>query len=69
MDQVAESAARLVADRTGVPGHDVAVVLGSGWAPAADRPGWATATLSMELPGLFPRPRGTQRANRERSWA
>lgn len=30
-----ESAARL-AERTGQPGHDVAVVLGSGWSPAAD---------------------------------
>ena len=31
----AASAARL-AERTGQPGHDVAVVLGSGWSPAAD---------------------------------
>src|SRR3984957_4796927 len=31
----ASSAARL-AERTGQPGHDVAVVLGSGWSPAAD---------------------------------
>jgi len=55
MDQVAERAARLIADRSGVPGHDVAVVLGSGWAPAAERLGRPTATLSMaELPGLLP---------------
>ena len=55
MDQVAERAARVVADRTGVPNHDVAVVLGSGWAPAAERLGRPTATVPMgELPGLIP---------------
>jgi purine-nucleoside phosphorylase len=55
MDQVAESAARLIAERTGVRGHDVAVVLGSGWAPAAEKLGRPTATLAMaELPGLAP---------------
>ena len=37
----AASAARL-AERTGQAGHDVAVVLGSGWSPAAQRwpAGW-----------------------------
>jgi purine-nucleoside phosphorylase len=55
MDQVAERAARLVADRTGVPSHDVAVVLGSGWAPAAERLGRPTAIVPMgELPGFIP---------------
>ena len=55
MDQVAENAARLIADRTGVPRHDVAVVLGSGWAPAAEALGRPTATLPFaDLPGLIP---------------
>jgi purine-nucleoside phosphorylase len=32
----AQESARRLAEITGQPGHDVAVVLGSGWAPAAD---------------------------------
>ncbi|HUO39537.1 MAG TPA: purine-nucleoside phosphorylase, partial [Mycobacterium sp.] len=47
MDHVAERAARLIAERTGVPRHDVAVVLGSGWAPAAEKLGRPTATVPM----------------------
>ncbi|HME47460.1 purine-nucleoside phosphorylase [Mycobacterium sp.] len=55
MDHVAERAARLIAERTGVPGHDVAVVLGSGWAPAAEALGPATTTLpTAEVPGFIP---------------
>ncbi len=55
MDQVAENAARLIAERAGVAGHDVAVVLGSGWAPAAETLGLPTATLPMaDLPGFTP---------------
>jgi purine-nucleoside phosphorylase len=34
--QMARKAASVLAERTGVPAHDVAVVLGSGWRPAAD---------------------------------
>lgn len=49
-------AAAAVAERTGVDRHDVAVVLGSGWAPAADALGSPTAEIPMaELPG-FARP-------------
>ncbi|MCG5431696.1 purine-nucleoside phosphorylase [Mycobacterium sp. MYCO198283] len=51
----AQQAAAVIADRTGVTGHDVAVVLGSGWAPAADALGAPTAQLPMaELPGFSP---------------
>lgn len=49
---VAEAAAAIV-ERTGVPSHDVLVVLGSGWTPAADRFGATTAELPVaELPGF-----------------
>jgi purine-nucleoside phosphorylase len=55
MDQLAEHAARLIGERTGVGGHDVAVVLGSGWAPAAGALGRPTATVpAAELPGFAP---------------
>ncbi|MDE0802346.1 MAG: purine-nucleoside phosphorylase [Acidimicrobiales bacterium] len=54
-DRAAEAAA-VLADRTGVDRHDVAVVLGSGWRPAADAIGEPTTVVaSSELPG-FPEP-------------
>lgn len=47
------AAAAAIAERTGVARHDVLVVLGSGWTPAADRFGEVTAELSThELPGF-----------------
>ncbi|MBV8929232.1 MAG: purine-nucleoside phosphorylase [Mycobacteriaceae bacterium] len=50
---VTTDAAAAIAERTGVPQHDVAVVLGSGWAPAAEALGPPSAELSMaELPGF-----------------
>jgi purine-nucleoside phosphorylase len=50
--KAAEAAAAL-ATRTGVDRHDVAVVLGSGWRPAADALGDAAAELPMTaLPGF-----------------
>jgi purine-nucleoside phosphorylase len=49
------SAARL-AGLTGVPMHDVAVVLGSGWAPAADALGTPAAEVPMAALGGFPEP-------------
>lgn len=57
MDDGPESAARraaqVIAERTGITDHDVAVVLGSGWAPALAALGAATATLPMdEVPGF-----------------
>lgn len=50
---VATEAARTIAHRTGVLGHDIAVVLGSGWADAADALGQTVAELSQsEVPGF-----------------
>jgi purine-nucleoside phosphorylase len=52
---VGREAATALAERTGVGKHDVAVVLGSGWAPAADQLGDPVAVVPMaELPGLAP---------------
>ena len=49
----AAAAAAVIAERTAVPEHDVAVVLGSGWAPAADALGAPDTVLAMaELPGF-----------------
>lgn len=53
--QVAEQTAGVLAERTGVPRHDVAVVMGSGWAPAADVLGAAEHELAVtDLPGFAP---------------
>lgn len=50
-----EQAAAAIRDATGVPRHDVVVVLGSGWTPAADRLGTVTAELAVAtLPGFPP---------------
>ncbi len=50
---LADEAAAALAERTGVDKHDVAVVLGSGWRPAADEIGGAVAEVPMaELPGF-----------------
>ena len=52
----AAEAAVALAARTGVDRHDVAVVLGSGWKPAADQLGEASVTFpAADLPG-FPEP-------------
>ncbi|GAA4989204.1 purine-nucleoside phosphorylase [Actinopolymorpha pittospori] len=53
------AAARSAADRlvelTGVPRHDVAVVLGSGWSPAADMVGETVSEVAFtKLPGFAP---------------
>lgn len=51
--RLAAEAADAIGQRTGVDRHDVLVVLGSGWTPAADRFGEAVAELPMpELPGF-----------------
>ena len=53
---LASASAAAVAEHTGVDHHDVAVVLGSGWRPAADAIGAPGATLATaDLPG-FPTP-------------
>lgn len=50
-----EQAAAAIRDSTGVPRHDVLVVLGSGWTPAADRFGAVTTELGVaSLPGFPP---------------
>ncbi|MGC7095725.1 purine-nucleoside phosphorylase [Amycolatopsis lurida] len=49
----AAAAAAAIAARTGVENHDIAVVLGSGWRPAADVIGTAEAEIPLgELPGF-----------------
>lgn len=53
--EAAADAAVVLAERTGVGRHDIAVVLGSGWMPAADALGAATVELSTtDLPGFAP---------------
>jgi purine-nucleoside phosphorylase len=50
---VAQDAASAIRERTGVDTHDVAVVLGSGWAPAVAQLGDPVAVVPMaELPGF-----------------
>jgi len=50
---VAQSAAARIAVLSGVPSHDIALVLGSGWAPAGDLLGETLATFATtELPGF-----------------
>ena len=52
---VAERAAAAIAEHTGVGKHDVAVVIGSGWSPAADALGTPITTVDVaELPGFTP---------------
>ncbi|SHK59265.1 purine-nucleoside phosphorylase [Pseudonocardia thermophila] len=51
----ARAAATAIAEATGIDRHDVAVVLGSGWRPAADEIGAAEHELAMaDLPGFLP---------------
>jgi purine-nucleoside phosphorylase len=54
-EAAAGSAARL-AELTGKPRHDLAVVLGSGWAAAADELGTAGAEVPLARLGGFPAP-------------
>lgn len=52
---LAETAAQFIADKVGIDEHDVAIVLGSGWAPAVSALGEPTAILPMpEIPGFTP---------------
>ena len=54
-EAAAQQAAAAIRERTGVDDHDVAVMLGSGWAPAAAELGAPTAVVPMaELPGFTP---------------
>ncbi|MCW2782432.1 MAG: purine nucleotide phosphorylase [Marmoricola sp.] len=53
--EAAAEAARVLAEKTGVERHDIALVMGSGWLPAVDALGEATAELSTtDLPGFAP---------------
>jgi purine-nucleoside phosphorylase len=52
--EAAEAAAAALAEATGVDHHDLAVVLGSGWRPAADRMGEVVAEVPMAALGGFP---------------
>jgi purine-nucleoside phosphorylase len=53
--ETAGAAAAALAERTGMPAHDVAIVLGSGWVPAIDMLGTPRFELPVtELPGFLP---------------
>lgn len=53
--ELARSAADRLRELTGVESHDAALVMGSGWMPAADALGEATAELTTaDLPGFAP---------------
>jgi purine-nucleoside phosphorylase len=52
----AEAAASVLRERTGYDSHDVAVVLGSGFSPAAEALGAATAEIPVTDLGGFPAP-------------
>jgi purine-nucleoside phosphorylase len=68
-DAAAQAAASEIGRLTGVRAHDVAIVLGSGWAPAADAIGKAAHDLAMsDLPGFAP-PSVAGHAGRVRSIA
>ena len=51
--EVAKQAAAYIADKSGVPHHDVAVTLGSGWGGAAELIGTVVASFpTEEIPGF-----------------
>ncbi|RNL78591.1 purine-nucleoside phosphorylase [Nocardioides marmorisolisilvae] len=53
-EQAAQAAA-VLAEKTGVASHDIALVMGSGWLPAVDALGEAVAEISTtDLPGFAP---------------
>jgi purine-nucleoside phosphorylase len=65
--RLAADAAAVLRERTGVETHDVALVMGSGWLPAVDALGPATAELATtDLPGFEP-PAAAGHAGRIRS--
>lgn len=64
---LAAAAAAVLAERTGVRAHDAAIVLGSGWAAAADEIGEVVADVELaDLPG-FPAPTVAGHRNLARS--
>ena len=51
--EVAHAAARVIAERTGAPKHDVALVLGSGWGQTADLIGETKTVIdNTDVPGF-----------------
>jgi purine-nucleoside phosphorylase len=67
--ELARRAAAVLAEKTGVERHDLAMVLGSGWTPAADALGPPAAEIAMtDLPGFLP-PAVSGHAGRIRSVA
>jgi purine-nucleoside phosphorylase len=51
--EVARAAAAVIAERSGTPRHDVALVLGSGWGHAAELIGATVATIdNSDVPGF-----------------
>lgn len=51
--EVAAAAAEVIAERTGAPRHDLALVLGSGWGETADLIGATVASIdNTEVPGF-----------------
>ena len=54
MTKSADASAAIIAERTGVDRHDVAVVLGSGWWPAADAIGVGVEIPMSDLVGFPP---------------
>jgi purine-nucleoside phosphorylase len=52
---LAQNAAAVIADRTGIASHDVSIILGSGWRPTADVIGAADCEIPLaDLPGFAP---------------
>ena len=53
--ELADQAAAALRELTGIDGHDVALVMGSGWLPAAEALGEAVAEVATtDLPGFSP---------------
>jgi len=51
--EIAEAAAKVIAERSGVAKHDIALTLGSGWGKAADLIGETIATIpATDIPGF-----------------
>jgi purine-nucleoside phosphorylase len=63
----AQASAGNLARLTGIDRHDVAVVLGSGWVPAADAIGAHTVEFDLDELGGFPRPSVVGHVARARS--
>src|SRR5215831_7282800 len=52
---LAQKAAEVLADRTGIASHDVSIILGSGWRPTADVIGVTQEEIALsDLPGFAP---------------